>query len=395
MRLQLKKGSPVRVAKSRHKVFSFGRQVATPGVMATAMLLSGVQLAHADTAPERALIAYKYLDYKDWQPGLDRISVHAPSVMLMTPITGEWAVEGVLTSDSVSGASPAYHSEPSSFASMHDVRRGRDLHVTRYFSRGSLTFGGSFSNESDYASHAYSVSGSISSEDKNTTLNLGASITRDRIYPSNQIVENEHKTISEVMFGITQVLSIRDIAQFNFTHVDGRGYYSDPYKYFDNRPREKRQDTALLRWNHYFDATDGSTRLGYRYYTDSFGIRAHTLTAEYVQPLPGGWNVTPLARLYSQSAARFYLDPVNPPDPTLPDGFVPGQTIFSLDQRLSAFGARSYGLKLANQFHRDWLVDIKYERYEQRSDWRIDGRGSPGLAPLNAQIVQVGITHFF
>jgi hypothetical protein len=40
---------------------------------------------------------------------------------------------------------------------------------------------------------------------------------------------------------------------------------------------------------------------------------------------------------------------------------------------------------------RDWLIDLKAQRYEQRSNWRVGGNGSPGLDPFSATFVQVGV----
>ena len=89
------------------------------------------------------------------------------------------------------------------------------------------------------------------------------------------------------LIGVTRVLTTQDIVQLNFGYSKGSGYYSDPYKLNDNRPRERNALTALARWNHHFDdnGTDGTVHLSYRYYSDTFGIRANTLDAEYVQPL--------------------------------------------------------------------------------------------------------------
>jgi hypothetical protein len=371
------------------------RKTVFRGILATAITLPCLHAAHADTAPERGLIAFKYLDYKDRQPGLDRISVRAPSLLVMAPVGEQWAIEGTLTSDTVSGASPSYHSEKTSATKMRDEREARDLRVTRFFPQGSLTLGASYSTESDYVSHVYSVNGSLSDETKNTTLHAGIAISRDRINPSNEVVSNEQKSITDLMLGVTQVLSPHDIAQINLTHGEGRGYYSDPYKFFDNRPRKKRQTAFQVRWNHYFDASGGTSQLAYRYYVDSFKVKAHTVSAGYVQPLADGWTITPMVRIHSQSAASFYLDPVNPPAPSIPDNFEPGVTLLSEDQRLSAFGARSIGMKLAKQLHRDWLIDVKYEHYRQKSEWCFNAGGSPGIAPLTAKILQLGITYFF
>jgi len=364
-------------------------------ILAAALTLPVAQIAHADTAPERGMVSFKHLDYKDSQPGWDRVGVNANSVMVMAPVAGVWTVEAGLTSDTVSGASPSYHSQ--GLAKMHDRRASSEFRLTRYFSQGSLTLGRTDSSESDYFSQANSVLGSTSTEDKNTTFSFGVGATSDRINATSAGVINQPKKSSDVMFGITQVLSVLDIAQFNISHVEGRGYFSDPYKFFDNRPNHKSQTSVLTRWNHHFLQSDGTGRFSYRYYDDSFGIRAHTLGLEYVQPLPHGWTVTPEIRLYSQSAASFYVDPdpANPQLPTIPAGFIPGTTITSQDQRLSAFGAITYGIKMQNQLDQDWLLDIKYAHYEQQAKWNFQGKGSPGLDPLMARVLQFGITRYF
>lgn len=364
-------------------------------ILAAALTLPAVQIAHAETAPERGMISFKHLDYQDSQPGWDRVGVKANSVMIMVPIADVWSVEGVLTSDTVSGASPSFHSQELGSGIMHDKRNSHDIRLTRYFSRGSLAVGRSDSSESDYTSQVYSVTGSASTEDKNTTYSLGLGVTDDKINVPALDLNNKPKKSTDVMLGITQVLSMHDIAQLNISHAEGRGYYSDPYKFFDNRPNHKNQTVVLTRWNHHFQQFDGTGRFSYRYYTDSFGVRAHTLGAEYVQPLPRGWTVSPEIRLHSQTAASFYVDPIDSPNPTIPAGFVPGTTIMSQDQRLSAFGAITYGIKILNQLDKDWLLDIKYEHYEQQGKWNFLGKGSPGLAPLRAQILQVGITRYF
>ncbi len=363
-------------------------------LLASALILPFAPVAQADVPPERASISFKYLDYQDSQPDAKRISVKAPAVALQLPIAEEWSLDTSAVVDTVSGASPRYHSEPSSITRMHDERKATDIRLTRYFSQGNISFGTAFSRESDYVSRVHSLNGSISTPEKNTTLHLGIATTSDRINPTNQIVENETKHVYDLLLGVTQVLSTTDIAQANLTFSDGRGYYSDPYKFFDNRPRTKRTNAFLVRWNHHFAATDGTSRLSYRYYRDSFGIHSHTITGEYIQPLADGWVLTPQARIYSQSAANFFLGPMNAPDPSIPDNFQPGITYLSEDQRLAAFGGRSLGFKVAKRFT-DFLIDLKYEHYLQRNEWAFNAAGTPGIAPFKAKILQFGMTYFF
>lgn len=368
--------------------------LSTP-LLAAALLLPGVQ-AHAQTPPEHGSISLRYLDYADRQPGLDRVRVHAPSIAVVAPIAGEWSLEGTLTADDVSGATPRYHTAVSGASRMDDDRKAGDASVTRYFRRGTLTAGAAYSTEHDYVSRALSLNGTVSSEDNNTTWAFGIAGSRDRIDPVNRIVENERKRTVSVLAGVTRVLSPNDVGQITLTRTNGSGYYSDPYKLFDNRPRSRRQNTVLLRWNHYLDSTGGTSRLSYRYYSDSYDIRAHTLAAEYVQPIGDRWTVVPEIRLYTQRAASFYYDPVY--DGTLGEPFPPGYSFSgpagfsSPDQRLSGFGAATVGIKVVRRIGKLWTVDVKVEAYEQRGKWRLFDQGSPGLAPYRARMFQIGVT---
>ncbi|NHZ92637.1 DUF3570 domain-containing protein [Massilia sp. CCM 8733] len=362
-------------------------------ILAAALMLPG--LVHAETPPEHASISVKLLSYEESQSSMDRIRVRAPSISLIAPVAGVWSVSGSLTADDVSGASPRYHTAVSGASRMSDDRKAADAAVTRYFSRGSLTVGAAYSTEHDYDSRALSVTGTMSSEDKNTTLSLGVGGSDDSINPVNFIVRDESRQTVNFLAGVTQVLGPNDVAQLTVTHNRGHGYFSDPYKAFDNRPRQRNQSTVMGRWNHHYAATGGTSRLSYRYYTDTYGIRAHTFGGEYVQPAGQGWIITPSARLYSQRAARFYFDPVY--DGVLGEPFRPGfernpDALSSADQRLSGFGAVTLGIKVAKQLSRDWIVDVKLEAYQQRGSWRLFDKGSPGLEPLRANSIQLGLT---
>ena len=405
-------------------------KVFSTALVTAAMALPSLQFASADTPPERGVVSFKYLNYQDSQGivsqtgsttsgvnaisgassvvtpsnsgtsssgSQDRIRVNAYSVSALVPVAGDWSVGTTYTSDSISGASPTYHS--SGLAKMTDLRRALDVQLTRYFSRGSVSFGTSYSKETDYISRGFNVPGSLSTEDKNTTFTAGGSFNDDSINPVTIPNLDEKKQVSAGLIGITRVLTPQDIVQLNFGYSKGSGYYSDPYKLNDNRPRDRNSFTALARWNHHFDdnGTDGTVHLTYRYYSDTFGIRAHTLDAEYVQPLYKGWTVTPLLRLYTQNEADFYVSAAAAEwaDPTQATPKPTDAVYYSEDQRLSAFGAITGGLKVSKQINKDWLVDAKYEYYEQRANWSLSGGGDKGLTPFKARSVQVGVSRQF
>lgn len=371
-------------------------------IIAAALALPGViapTAACAESAPERGEIALKYLHYQDSQPGLSRIKVNAPSIYVLAPLSSKWALEGSLVSDSVSGATPRYHTAVSGATKrMSDERHAGDVKVTRYEERASYSLGLSHSKEHDYESNAGSLDATFSSDDNNRTWNFGVGYSTDKISSTNDASLHKHKQTLELMAGVTQAWTANDLVQVNFTLSRGHGFYSDPYKEPDVRPDHRRQTILLTRWNHHFEDMGSTLRSSYRYYRDNFGIRAHTFGAEWVQPLGDRFTLTPSARYYTQSAANFYFDPVYDPDvgaPYPPGYFTNTPRYASADQRLSAFGAITVGLKLAMKVTQDWTIDLKAERYEQRGDWRIGGHGSPGLEPFRATFVQFGISTRF
>lgn len=361
--------------------------------MLAALALPGLS-AVAETIPEAGSISVDYLHYQDSQPGMDRISVRSPSVHVVAPMAGQWLLELGLVSDHVSGATPRYHTAVSGASRMADERHGADVRVTRYLGRATVSAGAAYSGEHDYQSKALSLAGTLSTEDRNTTGGLAIGVSNDVISPVTKTVVGERRHTFEWMATLEQVLTPRDVVKLDLSRSQGRGYYSDPYKFVDNRPRTRNITSVLLRWNHAFN--DGSALRGsYRWYTDTFGIRAHTLGVEWDKPLAGGWAVTPAVRLYSQSKADFYFDPVYDSDfgAPFPPGYVFGaKTLMSADQRLAAFGAATFGVKLAYAFGDGWRVHVKAERYRQSAGLRWSGGGSPGLIRLDAQTWQLGIS---
>jgi hypothetical protein len=371
-------------------------------IIAAALALPGIvapMKSFAENAPEHGEVAVKYLQYQDSQPGLKRIKVTAPSVYVLAPISPQWSVEGSLVSDSVSGATPRYHSAISGATPrMNDERKAGDVKVTRYAARSTYAVGVSKSKEHDYDSTALSFDASFSSEDNNRTWNLGVGYSSDKISSTVDTALREKKHTTEFMVGMTQALTANDLLQVNVTLNSGKGYYSDPYKTPDVRPNQRTQSILLTRWNHHFSDMGSTLRTSYRLYHDTFGINAHTLGAEWVQPVGSRFKLTPSLRLYSQSAAKFYFDPVYDPDvgaPYPPGYFTNPPEFASPDQRLSAFGAVTVGLKAAVQVTPDWAADVKFERYEQRSQWRVGGKGSPGIDPFTASFLQVGVSKRF
>lgn len=378
-------------------------------VMLATLMLPGLaalcamapQTAQAEAQPEKTTVAVKYANYEDSQAGWTRVTVNAPQFYLLAPVGKDWSVEGSAVIDSVSGASPRMHTARSSASVMGDERTAGDVKVTRYFSRAALSASLALSDEHDYQSTAVGLQGRWSTEDNNRTWTAGFGFSRDKIDNQSNGVNtaiNQRKNTQEFMAGVTQVLTPLDIVQFNLTRGTGSGYFNDPYKNFDSRPDSRNAWIALARWNHHLSNLDTTLRSSYRYYSDTFGVNSHTTELELVKPV-GLWTFTPGLRYYSQSAARFYFDPVLDSQGAYNEAATFQRAVAisgdrSADQRLAAFGAITLSMKVAYAFTPATTGDIKLDLYRQSASLRMGG-GSPGLAPMNARMIQVGLTHKF
>jgi hypothetical protein len=391
---------------------TFQSATASTSVLMATLLLPGLAavstVASAENAPEHGTLALKYGTYSDWQPGWDRIKVRAPHLYALVPLGKEWSAEAGFVLDTLSGATPRIHSSSaqSSASKMSDERKAGDVKVTRYFSRSAVSVGGAYSTEHDYKSKALSIDARFSSEDNNRTWSFGLGSSNDVIdttysNKTNGVVNQPKRTI-ELMAGVTQVLTPKDIVQLNITHSRGRGYFTDPYKTYDKRPDSRVSTVGLVRWNHYVEQFDASVRSSYRLYNDSFGVSSNTLGVDWVQSA-GKWTFTPGVRYYTQRAAKFYFDGIADAagkydataTQTAATVFSAAGKIYSADQRLSAYGAVTASIKVDYAITESTTVDLKLERYQQKSSYRLGGNGSPFIDPFNAQFVQVGISTKF
>jgi Protein of unknown function (DUF3570) len=353
---------------------------ALPGLMPT---------AYAETIPELGMISAKLLSYHQSQPNADgsnKASVTSPSIYISKPIAGQWLVEGSFTNDNVSGASPRYHTTAASH--MSDERTAADVKVKRYFDHATVSAGVAYSTEHDYKSTAFSLSGTKSSDDNNTTFSAGIGYNQDKINPTNKVVVDEKKRGLEFQVGVTQVLTPLDIAQLNATYTEGVGYYSDPYKTFDKRPGNRSTNVVLARWNHHLKDLGATTRASYRYYVDTWGVKAHTLGLEVVKTYPNGWTVTPGVRYSTQGKADFYYDPPFPNGRTA-DGY------YTADQRLANMGSLTVGVKVSKEIDAESSIDFKLESYIQRTGLYLGSNKSTGLDPLKATMLQIGYSRKF
>ena len=277
--------------------------------------------------------------------------------------------------------------------------------------------GGGISSEFDFKS--LSLNGAISKNlnNKNTTLSVGLGIELDTLNsvggkpkPLSSMAANikegdDNKTVVDALLGITQVINRKMIMQWNYSLSSSSGYHTDPYKLlsvvdsvtglpqdylYESRPDSRTRHSLF--WQTKYHLTEDVIDLSYRYMTDDWGIKSHTLDLRYRFELGNDSYLEPNVRFYTQTAADFYHY-----------FLVQGQAtpqFASADPRLGQFDATTFGIKYGKALSKDSEFSVRVEQYAQT------GNSSPSEAigqlktqnlfpDLNALVVQFGYSFSF
>ena len=288
-----------------------------------------------------------------------------------------------------------------------DQRLGTDVAVGLMFGPHRLVPEFSYSNESDYRSYGFALNYTYEFNDKNTTLSLGWSHAYDRVL-ANQftfLTDSAVKKTDNFIIGGTQLLGPGTVFGANLTLGYARGYLNDPYRavVFDEseldaenrvilngekRPAHRSSQALLLSLTQSIKPLDASVEGAYRFYHDSYGIFANTLSVAWFQKFGKGLVVSPSARYYHQTAADFYGiqfpgDPIN--DPDLAPKF------YSADYRLSKMEIFTLGLEATVKLREHLDLHLGYQRYWMRG---LDHETDQSTYP-KANIFTVGLTYAF
>ncbi len=237
----------------------------------------------------------------------------------------------------------------------------------------TIDLGANLSNEYDYLSFGVSANYAKDFNKNNTTLSVGVAFTSDDIDPVggapiplafmrgednlSSKLGSDTKDTTDLLLGISQVLSRRMVVQFNYSLSDASGYLNDPYKIlsvidpdtgapvagpdglfaylYESRPDSRRKQSYFGKLKYRFDA--GTLDFSYRFMTDDWEVESNTAEVRYRWDLPAASYIEPHVRFYSQTAAEFYRV-------ALLDGS-PLPAFASADYRLGEFDAVTVGLK--------------------------------------------------
>lgn len=323
---------------------------------------------------------YKYEIYAEDR---DRIMVRTHSALFDQSLSAWLSLRGNYVYDGISGATPTGGPPPAGssqvpLARMDDVRQAGFIEPRFRIGRHILAPQVAYSSEEDYESLGLSLNYIGEFNEKNTTLTLGLAHNQDRLTGFFLRNKWKDKESTDVLLGVTQVLTPTTLVNLTLTFGTAAGYLSDPYKGFrftgypdpealfpEKRPGHRTKQTALLSLNQHVEPLRGSAELSYRIYHDSHGLWGHTVTLEWLQKLGRYVVVAPLFRIYTQSAADFYrisfdADPSDSENPA--NAFIP--PFYSADYRLSSLRTLTYGVSATVRLRDQFFLDLAYKRYE-------------------------------
>ena len=411
--------------------------------LATCGLLQAIApTAHAesDWKIDSALMIYSESD--------GRVSAIEPVVNAATELAEDETLNIKLVLDSLTGATPN-GANPSPSAQTFTSPSGAAVYTTAanadplddtfldtrvalsadweqpvFDTRSRMILGGNLSKEFDYMSLGASLTLLRDFNQRNTTASIALGVNADTITPvggtpiplaNMRINDNtskngssDNKSISDIMFGLTQVINRQTLMQFNIGFSNTSGYQNDPYKIitlvddvtglpiantatdrpyvYESRPDSRSRQTFF--WQTVHHLTADVIHFSYRYYSDDWDVNSHTLDLHYRYELSGGSYLEPHLRYYTQTAAEFFTH-------GLTAAALATTPFASADYRLGEFNSTTLGLKYATPLGKTSEFSVRGEIINQvNNDIAVPtGYASTGydISPdLSAIVLQVG-----
>ncbi len=363
-----------------------------------AVLLLGSPMAWAGVLPEdRAdLLLHQY------EGG--GVTISGPSLLVRKKFGENLAANATYEVDMVSSASIDVLSAASAYKETRDQWSGGVSYL-----RGKTTYNVNFlnSSEKDYYSDNASLSISEDMFGDLTTITLGFTRgwddVKQRLNKSGtQYADKGTVDRRNYRLGLSQIVTRNFLMGLNYESAAQEGYLQNPYRRvrygasnstaisYQNEiyPRTRTANAATLD-GRYFLPYRASVKGSYRYYSDSWGIVAHTGELEYVHPIKS-FIAEASVRYYTQTRADFYAD-------LFP--YIDAQNFLARDKELSTFN--DVTLHLGLNWRRAWtpsvsgVASVFYDRIQYSyQDFRNNLPRYSGRAPINQPLYSYGANVF-
>jgi hypothetical protein len=337
------------------------------------------------------------------------ILIQGPSILVRKKFGDHVSMAYNHYEDMISGASIDVVTQASPYK---EHRKQDSLSVDILHNKTTYSAGYIGSKENDYQSKTAFASVSQDMFGDLTTVSFGFTrgwdLVGTRGEPLTDHVERRNWTV-----GLSQILTRNLLLGLNFETSESEGFLNNPYRhvryldplnprgyeYEDERYPHTRTGNAGSAQLKYYLPWHAALSGNYRFYSDTWGIRANTAELGYTQPLFHSWTLDTHVRYYTQNQANFYAD-------LFP--FRDAQNFLARDRELASFKSVTMGIGATWEYHVShfsWLqkgtFNLRWDRmhinYDDFRDLRVQGV-APGTEPLytlDASILQGFISFWF
>ena len=278
------------------------------------------------------------------------VTIHGPSVLVRKKLAEKYSISANYYMDMVTSASIDVEVSGAS-----EYKEERDQYSLGFdYLRGKTTYSLNYTNSEENDYEAQSASFGISQDlfGDLTTITMGFSKGWDVVRNSTDLSFEEDTERWSYRVGVSQILTKTLIATLGLEVITDEGYLNNPYRSFryvsptndqlwvlqqEIYPRTRTSNAVSLNAK-YFLPYRAALSGGYRYFTDTWGIRADTYELGYTHPV-GPWTFEIGYRYYTQGRADFYSDLFERPDQ---------QNFMARDKELSTFA--SHRLRLGGTY---------------------------------------------
>lgn len=312
-------------------------------------LLLGVNANAAVLPEDRADVLYHSYDGGG-------VTVDGPSVLVRKKVGESVSVSGNYYVDSVSSAS--IDVQLVSGASRYSEERTQtSVGVDYLYDKSTMSFSTTTSSENDYDADTTSLGMTQDMFGGLTTISMSYTWGDNIVRRNGDPTFSDFAKTKDYRLSLTQVLTRNLIMGAAYEIITDEGFLNNPYRsvrYLDGvtftlqpekYPRTRTSNAVAVNFRYYLPYR-AALHGGYRYFTDTWDIKADTFEVGYTHPYEEHWTFDVDFRLYNQSNADFYSD-------LFP--YINAQNYLARDKELSTFTSYSIGLGAAYEFTQEDL----------------------------------------
>jgi len=280
------------------------------------------------------------------------VEVNGPSLLVRKSLGQNVSVSARHYVDAISSASIDVVTTASPY---EEERTENGLGVDYLAGDSTMSLNLTTSSENDYEAKTFAFSIGMDMFGDLTTVSLGYSVGQDKVGKTGQPEFSKDVDRQSYRLGLSQILTKDWQAELGLETITDEGFLNNPYRsvrYLDPAspkgysyepevyPHTHTSNAVSIRTGYYLP-WHASLKGEYRYFTDTWGIRAHNAEIGYTHPLGNHWTLDLSYRYYTQTAADFYAD-IFPRQQA--------QNYLARDKELSTFHSHTFGAAVSYLF---------------------------------------------